>query len=86
MLDYGLAHGQDLLDQISSVQILVLDDSEILDDVCVKLVIVEAAIVLEVVWVAIDVDIVQQFVVLDLAFDTGWLFFFLHSWVHVCSL
>ena len=62
------------------MQVSVLDNTQVLNDIGVEIVIVEAAIVFEVVRIAIDVDIIQQLIVLNWLLDT-WLLFLGHlSW------
>ena len=77
VLNDGFPHWEGLLNEVASVQVFVLDHTKILDDVRIEVVVVETAIVLEIVGVAIDVDIVQQFVILNDFFGRARLLFLL---------
>lgn len=69
MLNHSLAHRESLLNQISTVQIFVLDDSQILNNVGIKVVAVKAAIILQIVRVTFDVNVIEELIVLYLFFD-----------------
>ena len=69
MLNHSLAHRESLLNQISTVQIFVLDNSQILNNVGIKVVAVKAAIILQIVRVTFDVNVIEELIVLYLFFD-----------------